>query len=366
MAERDMKRAAKIVLATFGLLLAAGGIFGWLALRYPDALPSAPPRDAHLVVEPRMSLAKIARLLAERGVIEHPSWFSFYANERGLAQKIRAGQYTFSSALTPRQVLDKLVAGVPQEEVAVTIPEGKNLAQIAELLEQAGVSPQKDVLAAARDAELLRKLDVSGESLEGYLFPDTYRFARGTAAARALSAMVKRAHDVLAEVEAANKDAHAALKKSFKFGDREIVIMASLVEKETGQPEERPRIAGVFYNRLKLPTFQPHLLQTDPTIVYGCTVPLKKSAACQKFDGRIRRIHLEDHDNPYNTYTHAGLPPGPIANPGRKALEAAIVPEKSAYLYFVSKNDGTHQFSKTRAEHEAAVDKYQRHAGDGS
>src|SRR5689334_6470973 len=115
MAERDMKRAAKIVLTTFALLLAAGGVLAWLALHYPDALPSGPPREARIVVEPRTSLAKIARLLAERGVIEHPSWFSFYANERGLAQKIRAGQYTFSSAMTPRQVLDKLVAGVPQE-----------------------------------------------------------------------------------------------------------------------------------------------------------------------------------------------------------------------------------------------------------
>ena len=104
----------------------------------------------------------------------------------------------------------------------------------------------------------------------------------------------------------------------------------------------------------------PHLLQTDPTIVYGCTVPIEKSAACQKFEGRIRRIHLDDKDNPYSTYAHEGLPPGPISNPGRDALVAAIKPDTTPYLYFVSKNDGTHYFSKTVAEHEAAVTKYQR------
>ena len=358
-----MKRAARIVLATMGLFVLFAAVLAWLALRYPDTPASSVAREAKVTIEPRTSLAKIARLLAERGVIAHPSWFSFYANERGLSQKIRAGQYTFSSAMTPRQVLDKLVAGVPIEEVAVTIPEGKNLLQVAELLGASGICASEEVVTLARDPAFARKLEVPGDTLEGYLFPDTYRFARGTPAQRVLTQMVKRAHDVLAEVEAAHESGQAALKKSMRFGDREIVIMASLIEKETGQAEERPRIASVFFNRLKLATFQPHLLQTDPTIIYGCTVPLKKSPACQKFDGRIRRIHLEDKDNPYNTYTHTGLPPGPISNPGKDALTAVLAPEKSSFLYFVSKNDGTHQFSKTRAEHEAAVDKYQKHHG---
>jgi UPF0755 protein len=142
--------------------------------------------------------------------------------------------------------------------------------------------------------------------------------------------------------------------------------MASIVEKETGQPVERPRIASVFLNRLRFGSFQPKLLQTDPTIIYGCTVPTEKSAACEQFEGRIRRIHLQDQDNVYNTYTHEGLPPGPISNPGRAALEAVLAPEKSRYLYFVARNDGTHQFSKTRKEHEAAVDKYIRGNAVGS
>ena len=363
MSARDMKRAALIVSSTVSLFALVVGAIAWQAARYPNRPSSHPPHEAKVIVDKGVSLGEIARRLADKGLIDHPSWFRFYANERGVAQKIRAGQYTFSSTMTPRELLDKLVEGVPVEEVAVTIPEGKNIVEVAKLLEDAGVSPADDVLRAARDPELAEQLKVPGKTLEGWLFPDTYRFARGTSANRALAAMVKHAREVLGELEAKHPDGVAALQKNYKFGDREIVLMASLVEKETAQPDERPRIAGVFLNRLRLPSFVPHVLQTDPTIVYGCTVPVEKSDACKKFEGRIRRIHLDDKDNPYNTYTHAGLPPGPISNPGRAALEAVLAPDKTPYLYFVSKNDGTHYFSKTRAEHEAAVDKYQRHGG---
>jgi UPF0755 protein len=158
------------------------------------------------------------------------------------------------------------------------------------------------------------------------------------------------------------------LEDQLGWGDHEIVVLASIVEKETGARHERPLIAGVFLNRLRFPSFSPKLLQTDPTIVYGCVVPTDKSAACQKFEGRIRTIHLRDKDNPYSTYAHEGLPPGPISNPGRDALEAVLSPKKSRFLYFVARNDGTHQFSKSVAEHEKAVDLYQRKGavGDGS
>jgi UPF0755 protein len=357
-----MKRAAWIVVSTLGLCLIATGILVRTAIVYPDTAKGG-AHEAKVVVERGAALGEIARRLEAAGVIAHPSWFRFYANERGMAQKIKAGQYTLSSSQTPRQILDKLVEGVPLEEISVTIPEGKNLLEVAERLETAGVCPHDDAVKAARDKDLIKQLGISGETLEGYLFPDTYKFRPGTPAAKVLSAMVKHAQTVYAEVKAAHKEGFAALAKQYKFGDREVVLMASLVEKETAQPDERPRIAGVFLNRLRLASFVPHLLQTDPTIVYGCTVPLKKSTACQKYQGRIRKMHLEDKDNPYNTYTHEGLPPGPIANPGRAALEAVLKPDATPYLYFVSKNDGTHQFSKTRAEHEAAVNKYQRGSG---
>jgi len=335
-------------------------------LSYPDSHPSGPAREAQLTVEKGMTLGEISRRLADRRLIDHPSWFRFYANERGLAQKIRAGQYTLSSSMSPKQLLERLVEGVPVEEVAVTIPEGKNMIDVAERLEAAGVCSGDEAAKLMRDPAFVHSLGVPNATLEGYLYPDTYRFRAKSPPAKVLAQMVKHGQEVLAALEKQNPQAAPMLKSKYGFTDREIVLMASLVEKETAQPAERPRIAGVFLNRLKLPTFVPHRLETDPTIVYGCTVPAKKSAACKKFEGRIRKMHLTDVDNPYNTYTHEGLPPGPISNPGRAALEAVLKPDATPYLYFVSKNDGTHYFSKTRAEHEAAVNKYQRTKSGGA
>jgi UPF0755 protein len=179
-----------------------------------------------------------------------------------------------------------------------------------------------------------------------------------------LAALVRHHRQIFDELRAANPTGANYLRTKLKFDDASIVTLASIVEKETGQPQERPRIAQVFINRLVKSSFRPKLLQTDPTITYGCTVAPTflgaASPACQKWDGRIHRIHLDDTANPYNTYAHPGLPPGPIANPGRAALLAVLRPDGTNYLYFVAKNDGTHQFSATIAEHEAAVVKYQR------
>jgi UPF0755 protein len=366
MSVADQRKAAKVVALTVLLFLAVGGGLSWQAIRYPDARPSGSERQVNLTVDKGMRLADISRRLADNGLIDHPSWFRFYANERGLAQKIRAGQYTLSSKMSPKELLDRLVEGVPIEEVAVTVPEGKNMVQVAGILEAAGVCSGDEAAKLMRDPAFARSLGVPNGNLEGYLYPDTYRFRAGTSAAKVLAQMVKHGQEVLAALDKAHPEGVAMLKSKYGFSDREIVLMASLVEKETAQPAERPRIAGVFLNRLKLPTFVPHRLETDPTIVYGCTVAAKKSAACKKFEGRIRKMHLTDVDNPYNTYTHEGLPPGPISNPGRAALEAVLKPDATPYLYFVSKNDGTHYFSKTRAEHEAAVNKYQRSKSAGA
>ncbi len=354
------KQAGLIVALSVCVFLGCAAMFAWTALKYPSTPVPGPASEAKIIVERGTSLHEIARRLAERGLIRHPSWFRFYANERGLSQKVKVGQYTFVSTMTPAEILERLIEGVPVEEVSVTIPEGKNLLEIAALFEQAGVCAREELERVARSPELAQKLGVPGPTLEGYLFPERYNFPRGTPATKIVTRMVKYAHAALSDLKAAHPQAVAARKTLDKMGDRELVIMASLVEKETAAREERPRIAGVFYNRLRLPTFVPHLLQTDPTIVYGCTVPKEKSAACAQYEGRIRRIHLDDKDNPYSTYAHTGLPPGPISNPGRAALLAAIEPDTTAYLYFVSKNDGTHYFSKTVKEHEAAVDKYQR------
>ena len=360
-------RAFRVFLLT---TLLGAGTAGWLAFtmwHYPDRTSGAARGDVELEIPKGAGAGQVADLLAAAGLLERPALFRLYAGQRGVASRFKAGLYKIAAPATPRQLVEALVRGAAEELVSVTVPEGKNLAEIAELLDAAGVTPKAELVARATDPTFVASLGLPGSSLEGYLFPDTYKLRPHTPAARALVPLVRRHRQVWDELRAGHAKGVAELHRTLGWDDAQMVTLASIVEKETGQPEERPRIAQVFLNRLRLATFKPHLLQTDPTIVYGCTVAMPRpnrspgvSAACAHFEGRIRRIHLDDKDNPYNTYTHEGLPPGPIANPGRAALEAVLAADGSPYLYFVSKNDGTHFFSKTLAEHEAAVVKYQR------
>jgi UPF0755 protein len=347
--------------------LIGAGVLVWgarKALHYPDQITGSARGPVELEVPKGAGARQVADLLAGAGLLENPTYFRLYAGQRGVASRFKAGHYRIEAPVTPRQLIDLMVKGAADELVAVTVPEGKNIVEVMEILDGAGIAPKAELMAQAQDPVFLRSLELPGPSLEGYLFPDTYKLRPHTPAARVLATLVRRHRQVFEELRAANSGGVAKLKKNLNFDDARIVTLASIVEKETGQPEERPRIAQVFINRLTKPTFRPKLLQTDPTIIYGCTVaPLftgKPSPACAQWDGRIRRIHLDDQANLYNTYTHEGLPPAPIANPGRAALAAVMRPDGTPYLFFVSKNDGTHQFSSTIAEHEAAVVKYQR------
>ncbi len=358
------RRAFRVFLITAAVGLLVFAALASKALTYPDRA-AGPARGPVEVEIPRGAGAqKVSELLAEAGLIDRPSLFRLYAGQRGAASRFRPGHYKFAAPATPRQLIDLIVKGVADELVAVTIPEGKNMIEVAEILDAAGISAKDELLALAMDPIFVKSLDLPGRSLEGYLFPDTYRLRPKSQASRVLVAMVRRHRQVWEELRAANPTGANYLRTKLKLDDAAAITLASIVEKETGQPQERPRIAQVFMNRLLKSSFKPKLLQTDPTIVYGCTVAPKflgaASPACQKWDGRIHRIHLDDASNPYNTYTHEGLPPGPIANPGRASLLAVLHPDGTNYLYFVAKNDGTHQFSATVAEHEAAVVKYQR------
>jgi UPF0755 protein len=358
--KKAQKRALYVFLATIAIGLGALGYVARAAWRYGDTVAGTATGPVEIDIPKGASAHEVAERLLAAHLIDRPLAFRIYAGQRGVAGRFKAGRYVLAAPITPRQILDAFVKGAADELVSVTIPEGKNLAEIAELLDAAGIASKAEIVMRATDATFVASLGVPGASLEGYLFPDTYKLRPRTPAARALAPMVRRHHQVFAELRAAHAKGVLDLKKTLAFDDAQIVTLASIVEKETGQPQERPRIAQVFINRLRFPNFKPKLLQTDPTIIYGCTVGTPRSAACLKWDGRIRRIQLEDRENPYNTYTHEGLPPGPIANPGRAALEAVMNPDHTPYLYFVSKNDGTHYFSKTVAEHTAAVVKYQR------
>jgi UPF0755 protein len=358
------RRAFQVFLATVALGLLLPGLVVWRVASYPDRAAGSARGSVELDVPKGAGARKVSELLAAAGLIERPAFFRLYAGQRGAASRFRPGHYQIEAPATPRQLVDILLKGVAEPLVTVTIPEGKNLVEVAELLAAAGIAGKAELLAQATDPLFVKSLDLPGRSLEGYLFPDTYKFVPKSQPARVLAAMVRHHRQVWDELRAANPTGANYLRTKVKLDEASIVTLASIVEKETGQPQERPRVAQVFINRLLKPSFRPKLLQTDPTITYGCTVaPVflgAASPACQKWDGRIHRIHLEDAANPYNTYTHEGLPPGPIANPGRAALYAVLRPDGSNYLYFVSKNDGTHQFSATIAEHEAAVVKYQR------
>jgi UPF0755 protein len=266
--------------------------------------------------------------------------FRALVRSRGVGARLKAGDYVLRGPLSLEEILDKLVRG-EVERRGITVPEGRTAAEIAAIVEGHGFDPAA-FLTASRDPAAVRDLDPLAKDLEGYLFPDTYEVPH-PGAPEPEKALVRRMAQRFREVVGPQ-----LTRAPRTLSVREIVTLASIVEMETGRPEERPRIAAVFLNRLRrgMP------LQTDPTVIYA----LKASG---RWDGNLRRKDLE-LDSPYNTYRHAGLPPGPIACPGREAIQAVLEPAASKALYFVSRNDGTHQFSDTLEEHNRAVNQYQK------
>ena len=332
------------------------------ALAYPGDRHAGAGRDVELEVRSGMSFPAIAAMLAERGVIDKPSWFRLYAMWEGDTTNVKTGKYVLKDNLTPRQVLAVLVAGVKEVVTKATLPEGKNMLEFFALVEQARVAKASELEAIARDKDFLAAHAITGDSVEGYLFPDTYEFRVGEKPKVVLERLVTRHQEVWNDLLAKHGGDAAKLKDKLKWTNRDILIMASIVEKEAVDPGERPRIAQVFINRLTSDSFKPKRLETDPTIRYGCEVPPQKSAACQQWNkgDRLHRAQLDDKDNPYNTYQHDGLPPGPICNPGKASIEATLAPDGSDYLYFVAKDARNHVFAKTFEEHKKNVQKYMK------
>jgi UPF0755 protein len=363
----DIRRALFVFLGTMGagvviLVAILGSIWS-----YPNRAAGRAKGPVSIEVPRGVTAQEVATLLEEAELIKNPLFFRMYTAQRGSASRIRPGRYQIQAPITPKALVDQLVRGVADKLVLVTLPPGKNFVEYAEILEGAGIVKKSEFIAQAVNPNFIRSLDVSSPSLDGYLFPDTYRLRPKSTAAEVAEILVRRHQAVFDEIVKANPEGVERLRRTLGFEDRHIVTLASIVEKETGRPEERPRIAQLYLNRLIKPDFIPRLLQADPTIIYGCTVaPMSlghASEACQKFkNNNIQTIHLKDADNEYNTYRNEGLPPGPISNPGRSALNAVLKPDGTPYLYFVAFNDGSgsHYFSTTLAEHEAAVVKYQR------
>jgi len=295
-----------------------------------------------------------------------------YAMWNGKTTDVKTGKYFLKDDLTPAQVLEALVKGVKEVTVKVTFPEGETMLDFFKRLEEAKVASAKDLEAVARDKEFLARHAIVGDTVDGYLFPDTYQFRINEKPASVVQRLITRHQEVWNELVGKHPRDLAKLKEKLSWTDRDVLTMASIVEKEAVDPKERPRIAQVFINRLSSPSFKPKRLETDPTIRYGCTVPPQRSAACTAWHepclkagkqlgcDRLHRAQLDDKDNPYNTYQHEGLPPGPISNPGRGSIEATLSPDGSDYLYFVAKDARNHAFAKTLDEHQKNVDKYMR------
>jgi UPF0755 protein len=362
MSKRSFRVALAVVIGSVVLVVGLAAWFVHRAFAYPDATHDGSGAEVEVEIKSGMSFPQVASLLADKHLIERPTWFRMYAMWEGDTTNIKTGKYLIKDNLTPAQVLKILVTGVKEVTTRVTLPEGKNMLEFFDLLAAARVASRAELEALARDKDFLAHHAIVGDSVEGYLFPDTYELRIGEKPRTVLERMITRHQEVWNELLSRHGRDAARLKDKLHWTDRDILVMASIVEKEAVDPAERPRIAQVFINRLTSPDFKPKRLETDPTIRYGCSVPVQRSAPCQQWDkaGRLHRAQLDDKDNAYNTYQHEGLPPGPISNPGKGSLEATLAPDGSDYLYFVAKDARNHAFARSYDEHKRNVDKYQR------
>ncbi len=279
---------------------------------------------------------KTTQILFKSNIINRPFKFNLVARLKGFDKRLKAGEYVLCACMSPLQILEKLAKG-EVKLYKITIPEGFNIFQIAELIAGNGFDNKSAFIEAASNADLARKYGIEGETFEGYLFPETYYFPKNSTPESIIASMVKQFWLVFGA-------AWQERSKQLGFSAHQIVTLASIIEKETSNPAERPLISSVFHNRLRMKM----RLESDPTVIYGL----------KDFDGNLKRKHLETA-TPYNTYKTAGLPAGPIANPGKASLEAALYPADTKFIYFVSKKNKTHHFSTNLEDHNLAVRKYQ-------
>lgn len=334
------RRSGRLLLRAVGALLvlgavvAASGIWAVIHALGPAAEAALPVR---FDVPPGATLRDVAEQLEARGVIRSALALRGLARWQGTAGRLHAGEYELSPGWGTARVLEQMVEG-RVVTYPLTLPEGIAAAEIALRIEQAGLAPAAELLAVVRDPASAAAFGVEGPTLEGYLFPETYHLPHGLTARQVAKVLVDQFLRVWREIEPRARARGMSM--------REVVTLASIVEKETGTGGERPLVASVFLNRLA----RGMRLESDPTTIYG--IP--------DFDGNLKRSHLEDESNAWNTYRIAGLPPTPIASPGEASLRAVVEPAETDYLFFVSRNDGSHVFASSFAEHVQNVNRFQR------
>lgn len=322
---------ALLILIILGASVLAGVYY------YVNNIPTV-SEDSVVDIPKGKGLRNISALLEEEGIIGSGDLFVLYVIGKGWQDKLKAGEYQFKKGSTTSDVALKIAEGDVVVH-KVTIPEGLTAREIAELLGRNGVVDPDEFLAAAAEPELLSILPgrpVTG--LEGYLFPDTYSYTKGVTAEEFIRMMLNRFKEVYGSL--------AGLRQNVNLTDNEVITLASIVEEETAAASERPLVSAVFHNRLRLGM----RLESDPTVIYGMG---------EDFDGNLTKSDLSTMSQ-YNTYLIRGLPPGPISNPGKDSIIAALSPAPVDYIYFVSRGDGTHYFSEHYKDHQRAVSEYQR------
>ncbi len=333
----NVAKAALIALAVF--VFSTMAVVTWAALKVVEFIETAPSSEhsERIVMIPRgASAMRAARLLEDNGVVTDAEKFYYLIRYKGASGAIKAGEFRFYTDMKPKEVLEVLLKG---EEVRyqLTFPEGYRMTEMATVVSTLPWLDGDRFLALCRDADFIHRLGFDGPTLEGYLFPSTYYLTRSQDERALIQAMVKR----FKQYWTADKDARA---RELGMTMNQVVTLASIIEKESAHEEELPIISSVYHNRLA----RGMKLQADPTIIYGL----------ENYDGNIRRKDILT-PHPWNTYVIAGLPPTPIANPGEGALDAALHPAKTEYLFFVARQDRTHDFSRTYAEHARKVHRYQ-------
>lgn len=325
----------KIILSLIVIAVLSAGALGVYV--YSNLQKTYTGPDKTFVVKTGDTFGRVNQRLLDEGLIHDARLFHYYAKHKDYLTRLRAGSFTIPRGSNMIQVLETLIFGQPNL-TSVTIPEGKNMYEIAAIFGRSGVTSEEAFLRAVQAPDLITNLQVPGHTLEGYLYPETYRFAPNTPAESVARAMVDLFNAKTQDIDFT----HPFLNK------HQIVILASIVEKETGAKFERPAIAGVFTNRLK----KRMRLQSDPTTIYGIW---------ERYTGNIKKSDLLEL-TPYNTYKVPALPKGPISNPSLEAINAVLNPEKHNYFFFVSRNDGTHVFTTTYKEHSKAVEDFQINA----
>jgi UPF0755 protein len=335
--------------------LAAMAASLWIFVLYPSSHGPGEGKALEITIVRDPTPGGLAASLSSAGFVASPRLFALWLRLSGGTGAVVPGKHFLTDEASPRQLMARLERRASATTVRVTFPEGWNRFDMARRLQDRHVVALRDFLDATTDPILLGVLGIEGDTAEGFLFPATYDLPLDSDArdvVRRLKSEFDRRWDILSRTRGASLN---DVMTSAKMSIRDVVTLGSMIEKEAAVDDERPIIASVFLNRLRDPAFKPKHLECDPTAAYGCLVAPEKAPSCADFSGKATAAIEHDANNPYSTYTHEGLPPGPIANPGARSLEAAMSPATTHYFFFVARGEGRHAFSETYDAHLTAV-----------